>query len=95
VREEGRKSYYAIDFKRGEALSEKSLEFAVGKLKEIHAKCEEIDAARGGRKSSKKSTRPTRRWRSARKKSRVSSIRRTISIRATFHSSETVLTSHS
>jgi hypothetical protein len=93
VREEGRKSYYAIDFKRGEALSEKSLEFAVGKLKEIHAKREEIDA--GGRKPSKKSTRPTRRWRSARKKSRVSSIRRTISIRAKFHSSEIVLTSHS
>jgi hypothetical protein len=46
VREEGRKTYYAIDFKRGDALSERSLEFAVEKLREVHAKCVEIDTAR-------------------------------------------------
>jgi hypothetical protein len=49
VREEGHKSYYAIDFKRGEALSEKSLEYAVEKLKEVHAKCSEIDATRAAK----------------------------------------------
>ena len=49
VREEGRKSYYAIDFKRGERLSETSLDLAVSTLKGVHAKCQEIDAARAAK----------------------------------------------
>jgi hypothetical protein len=49
VREEGAKSYYAIDFKRGEKLSEKSLDLAVTTLKDVHAKCAEIDAARAAK----------------------------------------------
>jgi hypothetical protein len=49
VLEEGQRSYYAINFERGERLSEKSYAFAVEKMKEVHAKCVEIDAARAQR----------------------------------------------
>lgn len=49
VREEGAKSYYVIDFKRGDRLDDASQEFAIAKLKDVHAKCTEIDAARAAK----------------------------------------------
>jgi hypothetical protein len=49
VLEQGAKSYFAIHFERGERLSEKSYEYAMAKLREVHEKCVEIDEARAKR----------------------------------------------
>lgn len=46
VMEQGAKSYYCIDFKKGEKLSEEQLNYAVEQLKAVHEKCVEMDAAR-------------------------------------------------
>jgi hypothetical protein len=47
VLEEGKKSYFAKDFKRGEVLTaDKAKEYVVKCMKEIHEKCLELDGAR-------------------------------------------------
>lgn len=49
IMEEGQRTYYAINFKRGEKLKEGSLEYAEEKLREIHEHCVTVDSARAAR----------------------------------------------
>jgi len=46
VLEQGLKAYYAIDFKRGQALTPELQQIALDKLREVHEKCEAQDEAR-------------------------------------------------
>jgi len=49
VLEEGKQTYYAINFQRGEKLSEKSYDTALARMKEVHDNCVEIDTSRAMR----------------------------------------------
>jgi hypothetical protein len=49
VLEEGNRKYFAIDFQRGDKLTPKGMEYAAAQLREIHAKCVEVDAARAAK----------------------------------------------
>jgi hypothetical protein len=45
VLEKGAKSYYTVNFERGEKLDEKQLAYALQRLEEVYEKCVELDAA--------------------------------------------------
>jgi hypothetical protein len=47
--EEGKQTYFAIKFQRGEKLSEKSYTFALEKMRDVHASCVAIDLQRAAR----------------------------------------------
>lgn len=49
ILEEGKQPYFAINFERGERLSEKAMEFTVMRMKEVHQNCVEVDAARAAK----------------------------------------------
>lgn len=49
VIEEGKQTYYAINFQRGEKLSEKSYELAMEHMKAVHTNCTEVDTQRAQR----------------------------------------------
>jgi hypothetical protein len=49
VMEEGKQTYFAIKFVRGEKLSEKSYSVALERMKEVHENCVEMDTQRAQR----------------------------------------------
>lgn len=49
VLEKGKKSYFVIDFNRGEKLSDKSYEYAMDVLRDVHMKLVEADKIRASR----------------------------------------------
>lgn len=59
ILEKGQKSYYCMNFTRGEKLDEKFLAIALEKMKEVHFKCVEIDTARTQKRAVDSNSRPT------------------------------------
>lgn len=49
VQEEGAQTYFAINFQRGDKLTEKSYELALGRMCEVHENCTEVDTQRAMR----------------------------------------------
>lgn len=49
ILEEGKQTYYAINFARGEKLSDKQYDYALEKMREVHENCTEVDVQRASR----------------------------------------------
>ena len=58
VLEKGQKTYYCMDFSRGDKLDPTFLKLALDKMKEVHMKCVEIDTARSQKRSVDSNNRP-------------------------------------
>lgn len=49
ILEKGKQDYFAVNFTRGEKLSEKSYEIALEQMKKVHENCKEVDMQRAAR----------------------------------------------